>query len=87
VVDRLAQFAEHRDTTPAAISIKWLLCQPGVTSVIIGARRMDQLEANLAATHLRLSDDDLAELDALTSPPEQYPGWMIRRQAQNRVVS
>ena len=86
VVDRLAQFAEHRDSTPAAIAIKWLLSQPGVTSVIIGARRMDQLDANLAATHLKLSTDDMAELDALTAPPEQYPGWMIRRQGGNRVV-
>ena len=40
VVERLAQFAEHRDSTPAAIAIKWLLCQPGVTSVILGARRL-----------------------------------------------
>lgn len=87
VVDRLKQFAEHRESTPAAIAIKWLLCQPGVTSVIIGVRRLDQLDANLAATHFMPSSEDLSELAALTEPPEQYPGWMIRRQAGNRVVS
>jgi aryl-alcohol dehydrogenase-like predicted oxidoreductase len=52
--------------------------------VIVGVRRIDQLEQNLAATTIELSRDDRTALDELTAPPEQYPNWMIQRQARNR---
>jgi aryl-alcohol dehydrogenase-like predicted oxidoreductase len=84
VVDTLVALAERRRTTPAAIALKWLLGKPGVTSVIIGVKRMEQLEANLAAATLELAADDLAELEAMTAPRELYPNWMIRRQSTQR---
>ena len=86
VVERLVQMAERHKTTPSTVALKWLLGKPGVTSVIIGVRKLEQLEANLAATALDLPADELADLDALTAPAEAYPNWMIRRQGQNRVV-
>ncbi len=84
VVERLIGLAERHHTSPAAIALKWLLGKPGVTSVIIGVRRLDQLDANLAATTLELPEPDLTELDALTAPSTLYPNWMIRRQAAHR---
>lgn len=84
VVDRLEAFAQSHQTTIAAVALKWVLTRPFVTSVIIGVRRLEQLESNLAATALELSPDQIAELDRLTAPPELYPNWMIRRQARNR---
>ena len=64
--------------------MSWLLQQPVVTSVIIGAKNDEQLTDNLAATEVELSADELTRLnDASTLPPE-YPGWMLSRQAQNR---
>jgi aryl-alcohol dehydrogenase-like predicted oxidoreductase len=69
VVDRLVALAEQRGTTPAAIALNWLLGRPAITSVIIGVRRLDQLDANLAATTLELPQEDLDELTALTAPP------------------
>ena len=86
VVDRLLTLAVAHDTTPTTIAIKWLLTRPGVTSVIIGVRHPEQLDANLAAPALELPPGALDELTALTAPPELYPNWMIRRQAANRVV-
>jgi len=83
-VDRLAAIAARLGTTPAAVALGWLLKRPGVTSVIVGVRRIDQLDQNLAATTIELSADDRAALDSLTAPPELYPNWMIHRQARNR---
>ena len=86
VVDRLMTMAVERDTTPTTIAIKWLLSRPAVTSVIIGVRHLEQLDANLAATTLELPPGELEELTAMTAPPELYPNWMIKRQAANRVL-
>jgi aryl-alcohol dehydrogenase-like predicted oxidoreductase len=84
VVDRLVALAERLGTKPAAVALKWLLDRPGLSSVIVGVRNLEQLETNLGATKLTIPLDDLAALDALTAPPELYPNWMIRRQARNR---
>jgi aryl-alcohol dehydrogenase-like predicted oxidoreductase len=86
IVERLIDLAVDRNTTPTTIAIKWLLGRPGVTSVIIGVRHLEQLDANLAATTLDLPDSDLNDLSAMTAPPELYPNWMILRQAVNRSV-
>jgi aryl-alcohol dehydrogenase-like predicted oxidoreductase len=86
VVERLIGMAVERGTTPTTIAIKWLLTRPAVASVIIGVRHPEQLDANLEATSLDLPLHDLDELTAMTAPPALYPGWMIERQASNRVV-
>ena len=58
--------------------------KPYVTSVIIGAKRVDQLDDNIAATALSLSADEIATLDAVSALPEEYPGWMVARQGGGR---
>ncbi|MCE0734250.1 aldo/keto reductase [Halomonas sp. G15] len=68
----------------AQIALAWLLHQPVVTSVIIGAKRPDQLKDNIRAARVRLSDDELAALDEVSRLPEEYPGWMIQFMAQYR---
>ena len=62
----------------------WLLHQRAVTSVIIGAKRPDQLRENIRAAQIRLSDDELAALDEVSRLPEEYPGWMMKRMAGHR---
>jgi hypothetical protein len=52
--------------------------------VIVGAKRVDQLEDNLAATAVRLSSDELALLDKVSALPAEYPGWMLARQGEAR---
>src|SRR5579862_1764642 len=70
----------------ARIALAWLLTRPYVTSVIIGAKRPDQLTDNLAASDVTLSAEHVAALDAASAIPAEYPGWMIAWQgAQGRV--
>ena len=60
----------------AQIALAWLLHKDAVTSVIIGARRMDQLEDNFGSVDVTLSDDEVAQLDEVSKIPLGYPGWM-----------
>ena len=66
------------------MALAWLLAQPVVSSVIIGAKRVDQLDDNLAAVGLALTADELAELDKVSALPPEYPGWMHVRQGEYR---
>jgi aryl-alcohol dehydrogenase-like predicted oxidoreductase len=68
----------------AQIALAWLLHQKVVTSVIIGAKRVEQLDDNLAATAIRLGDEELAALDRVSALPAEYPGWMFERQGEYR---
>jgi aryl-alcohol dehydrogenase-like predicted oxidoreductase len=55
-----------------------------VTSVIVGARNLEQLGDNIAATALTLSDDEMKALDEVSALPREYPGWMLERQGAER---
>nr|HEX4313754.1 aldo/keto reductase [Kofleriaceae bacterium] len=61
----------------ARVALAWMLAQPHVTSIIIGAKTEQQLADNLAATELTLTPDELSRLDAISSLPPEYPGWMV----------
>lgn len=84
VVDVMRDIAREKSVSVARIALAWLLHQPVVTSVIIGAKTPEQLADNLAATEVRLTADDLARLNTVSELPEEYPGWMLERQAQYR---
>lgn len=83
-IDALRQIADARGVSVAQIALAWLLHQQVVTSVIIGAKRVDQLEDNLAATDIRLTQEELAALDKVSALPPEYPGWMHVRQGEYR---
>ena len=68
----------------AQVALAWLLQQPQVTSVIVGAKRPDQLADNLAAAEVSLNADELKSLDAVSRLPAEYPGWMFERQGEVR---
>ncbi|MEZ4450003.1 MAG: aldo/keto reductase [Nannocystaceae bacterium] len=76
LVDALAAIARERETTVARVALAWVQGRPGVTSTIIGARRLAQLEDNVQALEVPLSADDLARLDALTRPTFTFPQSM-----------
>jgi aryl-alcohol dehydrogenase-like predicted oxidoreductase len=76
IIDVLRVIADRRGATVAQVSLAWLLAQEVVTSVIIGAKRPQQLADNLAAVDVELSKEDLAALDAVSRIPLRYPGWM-----------
>src|SRR6202049_2508850 len=85
ILDRMAPIAKAPNCTPARISLAWLLAKPVVTSVIIGAKRLDQLEDNIAAVDLKLTEDELKQLDEVSALPPEYPGWMLPFQSANRI--
>lgn len=83
-IDALERVANEKGASVAQVALSWLLHQPGVTSVIIGANKMGQLEDNLKAAELQLSASELELLSATTQPPKLYPEWMIERQNTGR---
>jgi aryl-alcohol dehydrogenase-like predicted oxidoreductase len=86
IIDVLRPIADAHQTSVATVSLAWILAKPFVTSVIIGAKRVDQLEQNLAAAELQLTQDELKQLDEVSALPPEYPGWMIPFQNINRLA-
>ena len=84
-VDAMRTIAASRQVSVAQIALAWLLAKPFVTTVIIGAKSMDQLRDNVAATRVRLDDAELKHLDELSALPQEYPGWMVAYQGQARL--
>ncbi|MGQ9913302.1 MAG: aldo/keto reductase [Thermogutta sp.] len=84
IVDVLKEIASCHGVMPAAIALAWLLHKPGVTSVILGVRTMEQLRQNLAAAEVKLSAEEMARLDAVSATPVPYPQWMIRQYGSDR---
>jgi len=76
IVDVMRPMAETHDATVAQVALAWLLHKEAVTSVIIGARRMDQLEDNFGSVDLTLTDEEVAQLDEVSRIPLGYPAWM-----------
>lgn len=83
-IDAMRKIADKRKVSVAQIALAWLLHQRAVTSVIIGAKRMQQLEDNIASTDVRLGEDELQALDKVSALPSEYPGWMLERQGAHR---
>jgi aryl-alcohol dehydrogenase-like predicted oxidoreductase len=85
VIDCMRPMAEARGCSVARIALAWLLHQPRVTSVLIGAKRPEQLKDNLAAVAVELSAEELAKLDEVSRLPREYPAWMLERQGEIRL--
>ncbi|MBB2928157.1 aldo/keto reductase [Paraburkholderia silvatlantica] len=85
VVEALIAIAEDHDVSAAQVALAWLLTKPGVTSLVIGARTLAQLEDNLGAVHLQLSHEERAQLDRLSAPPLLYPYWHQAKTASDRL--
>lgn len=73
IIDQLKIIADALETNVAAVALAWVQARPGVTSTIIGARRMEQFDANVAALDLKLSSEQIASLDVLTQPTLNFP--------------
>jgi len=85
-LDVMRPIGSKRNVSPARVAIAWVLRQPAVTSVIIGARRIEQLEDNLAATELVLDREELEAIDKASALPVEYPAWMLERQGEYRKI-
>lgn len=79
LVDRMRAVAAAHGARVAQIALAWLLAKPAVTSVLLGATKRGQLDDNLGAAELRLTSDEILELDRATLPTPVYPNWFIDR--------
>jgi len=86
IIDVITEVGKQNNITVAEVALAWVRLQKGVTSTIIGAKTVDQLNANIKSTGVELSADDLQKIDEVSALPREYPGWMVERQSADRVV-
>jgi aryl-alcohol dehydrogenase-like predicted oxidoreductase len=79
LIDDLIAIAKAHDTTPSRVALAWLLARPGVSSPIIGARTLEQLDQNLGAVDLALTPAEHQKLNALSEPQLNFPAAFLSR--------
>jgi aryl-alcohol dehydrogenase-like predicted oxidoreductase len=84
IVEVMEGVAKRTNSTVAQVALAWLLHQPGVTSVIIGAKKASQLKDNLGSVDLKLDAEDLKKLDEVSKLTPEYPNWMFGTQGSDR---
>ena len=77
IIDAMRPIAQAHNASVAQVALAWLLAKRAVTSIIIGAKRMDQLADNLGAIDLELTKEEMAQLDEVSATPVPYPAWML----------
>jgi aryl-alcohol dehydrogenase-like predicted oxidoreductase len=83
-IDAMREIADAKRVSVAQIALAWLLHQPVVSTVIVGAKKVEQLDDNIAATGVALTAEELVKLDKVSTLPAEYPGWMLERQGEGR---
>lgn len=84
IVDVLQEMAKLKNSSVAQLALAWLLHRQVVTTVIIGAKKTEQLEDNLKAVDVTFTEEELKKLDDISRLPSEYPGWMLERQGADR---
>lgn len=85
-VAAMEPIAKAHGVSVAQIALAWILSKQAVSSIIIGARRMEQLKDNLESTRLVLHEAELKLLDEVSALAPEYPGWMLAFQGQYRAT-
>ncbi|TDN38175.1 aldo/keto reductase [Hymenobacter sp. UV11] len=86
ILDKLRPMAEAKGSTVASLALAWLLHQKVVSTVIIGAKKMEQLEDNLTAVDVKFTPEELQQLDEVSKLAPEYPGWMLGFTGGDRQV-
>lgn len=86
LLDAMEPIATAHETSLEAVALAWLRRQPTVASIITGVKSVEQLDSNLQATTLDLSDDDMTTLGAIAGPQPEYPGWMLAQGSAARAA-
>ena len=84
ILDLLEDIATKTHTSPAQVALRWLLQKKSVPSVVIGARTLDQFKDNFAAAYFKLSEDQMAALDAASEIGSPYPYNLEQRYGASR---
>jgi aryl-alcohol dehydrogenase-like predicted oxidoreductase len=83
-VDAMRETGGKHGVSVARVALAWILAKPFVTTIIIGAKTMEQLDDNLAAAALKLTAEEVSKLDEVSTLPPEYPGWMVAFQGGER---
>jgi aryl-alcohol dehydrogenase-like predicted oxidoreductase len=86
ILDVLRPMAKENGVSEAQLAIAWLLKRPAVSTVIVGAKKPEQLEENLNASIIEFSKGDLARLEKASKLEQEYPGWMLDRTKEDREL-
>jgi aryl-alcohol dehydrogenase-like predicted oxidoreductase len=84
IIEVMEQIARNHNVSVATVALNWVIIQPGITSTIIGAKTLEQLNDNIKAVHLELTPDEVKQLNEISALSSEYPGWMVNRQSQGR---
>ncbi|QEM09776.1 aldo/keto reductase [Mucilaginibacter rubeus] len=84
IIDVISDIGKQHNVSAAQVALAWVRLQKGVTSTIIGAKNINQLNDNLKSIELELSADELQRIDEVSALTREYPGWMVERQAADR---
>jgi aryl-alcohol dehydrogenase-like predicted oxidoreductase len=84
IIDLMAEIGNQHQVSVATVALNWVMKQPGITSTIIGAKTLEQLNDNIKAVSLELTTDDTKLLNEASVLTSEYPGWMVNRQSQGR---
>jgi aryl-alcohol dehydrogenase-like predicted oxidoreductase len=84
IIDLMAKIGNTHNASVARVALAWLLTKPAVTSIIIGAKKIDQLIDNIECTNLQLTNEEMAELETISCLVPEYPAWMVSRQLTGR---
>ena len=84
IIEVMEQIAGNHNVSVATVALNWVIIQPGITSTIIGAKTLEQLNDNIKAVHLELTPDEVKQLNEISALSSEYPGWMVNRQSQGR---
>jgi len=87
IIDVMAEIGKRHNVSVATVALNWVIKQPAVTSTIIGAKNLEQLNDNIGAVNLHLTQEDMQQLNDVSALASEYPGWMITRQLQGRWPS
>ena len=84
LVDVLEEIAASHGATVAQVALAWQLARPWLTSIVLGARTVAQLEDNLGATKVKLTRDEVERVNAVAPAPRRWPAWHIAAEAKRR---
>ncbi|MGB7755371.1 MAG: aldo/keto reductase [Salinisphaera sp.] len=85
IIETMVKVGDAHGVSAAQVALSWILTRPGVTTAVIGARKEHQLDDNLAAANLELSDDEIAAIEKVSRPVLLYPYWHQRQTASDRL--
>ncbi|UMP07035.1 aldo/keto reductase [Amycolatopsis sp. EV170708-02-1] len=87
ILSVVRDIAARRGITPAQVALAWTAARPGVSSVLLGARTLEQLKGNLAAVEVTLTEDETRQLDLISEPRIDYPYGPMAQALRSRPLA